>query len=81
MRTCSKGKSVALSAINVGQHFQKLDVRSGLMKTERDAIEVSALQRKFRAIARALKINDDLKLYCACHTFETVVMAEENRNL
>ncbi|HEY1937213.1 MAG TPA: tyrosine-type recombinase/integrase [Candidatus Angelobacter sp.] len=36
----------------------------------------ACLQRKFRAIARELKINDDLKLYCARHTFGTVPMAE-----
>jgi integrase len=39
-------------------------------------VELSALQRKFRRIARELGIPDSLKLYCACHTFGTVAMAE-----
>jgi integrase len=39
-------------------------------------VELGALQRKFRAIARALGIPDQLKLYCARHTFGTVTMAE-----
>jgi integrase len=45
-------------------------------KSQSGHIELGALQRKFRAIARELKINDDLKLYCARHTFGTVAMAE-----
>ena len=39
-------------------------------------IELGALQRKFRSIARALTIPDQMKLYCARHTFGTVTMAE-----
>jgi integrase len=39
-------------------------------------VELSALQRRFRTIARGLNIKDDLKLYCARHTFGTVAMAE-----
>jgi integrase len=39
-------------------------------------IELGAIQRKFRSIARVLGIPDQLKLYCARHTFGTVAMAE-----
>ena len=39
-------------------------------------IELGALQRKFRTIARALGIPDQMKLYCARHTLGTVTMAE-----
>jgi integrase len=39
-------------------------------------IELGALQRKFRAMTRALNIPDQLKLYCARHTFATVAMSE-----
>jgi integrase len=39
-------------------------------------VELGALERKFRRIARELGIPDSLKLYCARHTFGTVAMAE-----
>jgi integrase len=39
-------------------------------------VELGTLQRKFRALARALGIPDQMKLYCARHTFGTVTMAE-----
>ncbi|HET9366049.1 MAG TPA: tyrosine-type recombinase/integrase [Candidatus Angelobacter sp.] len=45
-------------------------------KSKSGHFELGALQRKFRAIVRSLNIADDLKLYCARHTFGTVVMAE-----
>lgn len=45
-------------------------------KSKSGHFEIGALQRKFRAIARSLNIPDDLKLYCARHTFGTVAMAE-----
>ena len=45
-------------------------------KSKSGHFELGALQRKFRAIAQSLNIADDLKLYCARHTFGTVVMAE-----
>ena len=45
-------------------------------KSKSGHFEIGALQRKFRAIARSLNIPDDLKLYCARHTFGTVTMAE-----
>jgi thiamine phosphate synthase YjbQ (UPF0047 family) len=37
---------------------------------------LSAFATEVSDIARALKIKDDLRLYCACHTVGTVVMAE-----
>ena len=39
-------------------------------------IELSGLEHGFRKLARALGIPDELKLYCARHTFGTVAMAE-----
>lgn len=39
-------------------------------------IELSGLEHRFRKIARELGIPDDLKIYCARHTFGTVAMAE-----
>ncbi len=39
-------------------------------------VALGGLQRKFRAVARALGISDQLKLYCARHTFGTVAMEE-----
>ena len=39
-------------------------------------IELSGLEHGFRTLARALGIPDELKLYCARHTFGTVAMAE-----
>lgn len=39
-------------------------------------IGLSALEHRFRKIARKLGIPDALKLYCARHTFGTVAMAE-----
>jgi integrase len=39
-------------------------------------IELSGLEHRFRKIARDLGISDDLKIYCARHTFGTVAMAE-----
>jgi integrase len=43
-------------------------------KSKSGHFEIGALQRKFRTISRSLNIPDDLKLYCARHTFGTVVM-------
>ena len=37
---------------------------------------MSGLEHGFRKLARALGIPDELKLYCARHTFGTVAMAE-----
>jgi integrase len=45
-------------------------------KAKSGHFELGALQRKFRTIARSLNIPDDLKLYCARHTFGTVAMEE-----
>ena len=45
-------------------------------KAKSGHFELGSLQRKFRAIARSLNIADDLKLYCARHTFGTVAMEE-----
>jgi site-specific recombinase XerD len=45
-------------------------------KSKSGHFELGALQRNFQAIARPLNIADDLKLYCARHTFGTVTMAE-----
>jgi integrase len=45
-------------------------------KSKSGHFELGALQRKFRSIARSLNIANDLKLYCARHTFGTVVMEE-----
>jgi integrase len=45
-------------------------------KAKSGHFELGALQRKFRTIARSLNIADDLKLYCARHTFGTVAMEE-----
>ena len=39
-------------------------------------IELSGLEHRFRKLARRLGIPDELKLYCARHTFGTVAMAE-----
>jgi integrase len=39
-------------------------------------IELSGLEHRFRKIARDLGIPDELKVYCARHTFGTVAMAE-----
>jgi integrase len=39
-------------------------------------IELSGLEHRFRKIARELGIADELKIYCARHTFGTVAMAE-----
>jgi integrase len=39
-------------------------------------IELSGLEHGFRKLARTLGIPDELKLYCARHTFGTVAMAE-----
>ena len=39
-------------------------------------IELSGLEHRFRKIARELGIPDELKVYCARHTFGTVAMAE-----
>jgi integrase len=39
-------------------------------------IELSGLEHRFRKIARELGIADELKIYCARHTFGTLAMAE-----
>jgi len=45
-------------------------------KSKSGHIELRGLQKQFRAIADALKIPRELKLYCSRHTFGTVTMDE-----
>jgi integrase len=45
-------------------------------KSKSGHVELSGLQHRFRRIARALGIPDELKIYCARHAYGTDVMAE-----
>jgi integrase len=45
-------------------------------KTKAGHVELRGLQKHFREIAQQLALPNDLKLYCARHTFGTVAMAE-----
>lgn len=77
LRTIEQAQSREQSALRESRESQP---REGWVFPSKHApsghIELSGLEHQFRTLARALGIPDELKLYCARHTFGTVAMAE-----